>query len=221
MKLKPANGRGSDKTIIGISHNFNFEDLSHKIRPQIFYRPAQIAPSRIFVRLQAGDPGGKLAMLRNTWKKLAPDAPFEYHFLDEKFDNFYKNEARWSAIAGWAGGISIFLACLGLFGLAALAAVNRTKEIGIRKIMGATVTQVVSLLSKDFIKLIAIALVIASPLAWYFMQGWLQAYEWRIQITWWVFALAGLFTVLVAVTTVSLQAIKAAQANPVKSLRSE
>lgn len=221
MQIRHAKGNRAPKTIIGVSRNFNFEDLTHTVRPQMFRRPAVMAPSRIFVRLQPGDPGGKLAMLQDTWKKLVPDIPFEYNFLDEKFDNFYKNEKRWSSIAGWAGGISIFLACLGLFGLAALAAVNRTKEIGIRKVMGASVTNVVALLSKDFIKLIAIALVIASPLVWYVMHGWLQAYAWRINITWWVFALTGLFALFVALTTVSVQAIKAAITNPVKSLRTE
>jgi putative ABC transport system permease protein len=209
------------KTIIGISRNFNFENLTVKIRPQLFTRPADLEPTRIFVRLEAGDPAGKLTLLGNAWKKLVPDAPFEYSFLDEKFDNFYKSEERWSSIAGWAGGISIFLACLGLFGLAALAAVNRTKEIGIRKVLGATVTQVVGLLSKDFVKLIAVALVIAAPLAWYFMNNWLQSYAWRIDITWWVFGVTGLFAMFVAVTTISIQAIKAALANPVKSLRNE
>jgi putative ABC transport system permease protein len=221
MQLAAAKGNNKSKTIIGVSRNFNFEDLTHTVRPQLFSRPAQLEPSRIFVRLQAGDPATKLAMLNKTWKKLVPDMPFEYSFVDEKFDNFYKGEERWSAIVGWAGGISIFLACLGLFGLAALAAVNRIKEIGIRKVLGATVSQVASLLSKDFIKLIAIALVIASPLAWYLMNSWLQSYAWRINIAWWVFALTGLFAIVVAVTTVSFQAMKAALANPVKALRNE
>jgi len=220
-QLVNAKGNQGTKTIIGVTRNFNFEDLSQKVRPQLFYRPAALQPSRIFVRLQAGEPGSKLALLSNTWKKLVPDAPFEYSFVDEKFDNFYKNETRWSSIAGWAGGISIFLACLGLFGLAALAAVNRTKEIGIRKVLGATVIQVAGLLSKDFVKLITAALLIATPLAWYFMHNWLQSYAWRINIAWWVFALTGGFAILVAVTTVSVQAIKAAMANPVKALRNE
>jgi putative ABC transport system permease protein len=220
-QLVAMKGATPPKIIIGVSRNFNFEDLTHTVRPQIFYRPAVMTPSRIYVRLQPGDPAAKLALLSNTWKKLAPDVPFEYSFVDEKFDAFYKEEERWSAIAGWAGGISIFLACLGLFGLAALTAVNRTKEIGIRKVLGATVSQVVGLLSKDFLKLIAVALVIASPLAWYCMHNWLQAYAWRINITAWVFVLTGLFAILVAVITISLQAVKAALANPVKSLRTE
>jgi len=220
-QLLNAKGNQRTKTIIGVTRNFNFEDLTKKVRPQLFYRPSALQASRIFVRLQAGDPGSKLALLNNIWKKLVPDAPFEYSFVDEKFDNFYKNETRWSSIASWAGGISIFLACLGLFGLAALAALNRTKEIGIRKVLGATVTQVVGLLSKDFVKLITVALIIATPLAWYIMYNWLQAYAWRINITWQVFALTGGFAMLVAVTTVSVQAIKAAMANPVKALRNE
>jgi putative ABC transport system permease protein len=221
VQILNAKGDQKTKTIIGVTRNFNYEDLSQKVGAQLFYRPAELRPSRIFVRLQAGDPGSKLALLNNAWKKLAPDAPFEYHFVDEQFDNFYKNETRWSSIAGWAGGISIFLACLGLFGLAALAAVNRTKEIGIRKVLGATVTQVVGLLSKDFVKLITVALLIATPLAWYIMHNWLQSYAWRINITGWVFVLTGVFAILIAVTTVSVQAIKAAIANPVKALRNE
>jgi putative ABC transport system permease protein len=128
---------------------------------------------------------------------------------------------RWSNIVGWAGGISIFLACLGLFGLAALAAVNRTKEIGIRKVLGASLTNVASLLSKDFLKLVIIALFIASPLAWYFMHNWLQDFAYRINIAWYVFVATGIAAVLIALLTISFQAIKTAIANPVKSLRTE
>lgn len=209
------------KTIIGVTRNFNFQELKQRVMPQLFYQPAVFEPYRFFVRVQPGDPARKLAGMQGIWKKLVPDEPFEYNFLDEKFDSFYKEEDRWSGIVGWAGGISIFLACLGLFGLAALAAVNRTKEIGIRKVLGASVTHVAGLLSKDFIKLIVIALLIASPLAWYLMNNWLQSYVWRIDISWWVFALTGAFALFIAVTTISFQAVKAALTNPVKSLRSE
>ncbi|HMC84312.1 MAG TPA: FtsX-like permease family protein, partial [Chitinophagaceae bacterium] len=128
---------------------------------------------------------------------------------------------KWSSIVGWAGGISIFLASLGLFGLAALAAVNRQKEIGIRKVLGASVATIVRLLSGDFLKLVLIALVIASPLAWYFMHNWLQDYAYRINIGWWVFAVTGSIALLIAFLTISFQAVKAAIANPVTSLRSE
>ena len=136
-------------------------------------------------------------------------------------DRFYKSEARWSNIVGWAGGISIFLACLGLLGLAALAVVNRTKEIGIRKVLGASLSAIISLLSKDFLKLVLIAFIIATPLAWYFMNKWLQDYAYRINISWWVFAVTGATIIIIALLTVSFQAIKAAIANPVKSLRTE
>jgi len=128
---------------------------------------------------------------------------------------------RWSRIIGWAGGISIFLACLGLFGLAALSAVNRTKEIGIRKVLGASVSAIVALLSKDFLKLVGIAILIAAPLSWYFMNKWLQDFAYRISIGWTVFFIAGLSAILIALITVGLQSVKAAVANPVRSLRNE
>jgi putative ABC transport system permease protein len=145
----------------------------------------------------------------------------KYNFLDESLNNFYKSEQRWSSIVGWAGGISIFLACLGLFGLVSLAAANRTKEIGIRKVLGASVTNIVALLSKDFIKLVTAALLIASPVAWYFMNKWLQDYAYRINIGWTVYVMSGIFAITIALITTSFQAIKAAIANPVKSLRTE
>jgi putative ABC transport system permease protein len=128
---------------------------------------------------------------------------------------------RWSRIIGWASGISIFLACLGLLGLAALAALNRTREIGIRKVLGASIPNIIGLLSKDFLKLVFIAIVIASPLAWYFMSKWLQDFAYRINIGWIVFLIAGLSVATLALLTISLQTIRTAMANPVKSLRTE
>jgi putative ABC transport system permease protein len=209
------------KTIVGVAKNMNFENLTRKVRAQLFYLSNDLNPVRIFVRISPGDPAPQLAAMQSIWKKLVPDQPFQYNFLDEKFDNFYKAEQRWSAIVGWAGGISIFLACLGLFGLASLTAINRTKEIGIRKVLGASVTHVVGLLSKDFIRLIIVAMVIASPLAWYFMKSWLQSYAYRIDLHWMVFVITGAFAVTIALGTVSIQAVKAAMTNPVKSLRTE
>jgi putative ABC transport system permease protein len=208
-------------TIIGVTKNFNFEDLTREVRPQIFSISPAFIPSRFFVRLKPGNPGPALAKLENLWKDLAPGVPFQYSFLDDKFDQFYKAETRWSSIVGWAGGISIFLACLGLFGLAALAAVNRTKEIGIRKVMGATALSIVGLLSRDFIKLVIIALVIASPIAWYFTYGWLQDYAYRIHINIWVFVGTGIVAIGIALLTIGFQGIKAALVNPVNSLRNE
>jgi putative ABC transport system permease protein len=206
---------------IGVVKDFHYRPFSEKVLPQLFHQYASYRPYKFFVRIQSGDPSHTLALLQKAWKKFVPDLPFKYSFLDENIDHFYKAEIRWSRIIGWAGGISIFLACLGLLGLAALAAINRTKEIGIRKVLGASVSNIMTLLSKDFLKLVLIAFVIASPLTWYFMNKWLQDFAYRIRIGWTVFLIAGISAVLIAFMTVSFQAVKAAITNPVKSLRTE
>jgi putative ABC transport system permease protein len=208
-------------TIIGVIKDFNFESLTRAVRAQLFTMPGNFTPSKFFVRIRPGDPGTALSHLQSAWKKIAPDFPFQYSFLDEDLDRFYKSEERWSGIVGWAGGISIFLACLGLFGLVALAAINRTKEIGVRKVLGASVSSIVHLLSRDFLRLVLIALLIASPVAWYFMDKWLRDYPYRIDIGWWVFAITGIMAILIAFMTICFQAVKAATANPVRSLRAE
>jgi putative ABC transport system permease protein len=180
-----------------------------------------LAARKFYVRIKDGDPSKALAVLQSAWKTIIPELPFRYSFLDEDFNRFYKAENRWSSIAGWSGAISIFLACLGLFGLAALTAINRTKEIGIRKVLGASVSVIIGLLSKDFLKLVFIAVIIAIPFAWYGMYKWLQDYAYRVDIGWSVFIIPGLMAVLIAFITVSFQAIKVAAANPVESLRTE
>ena len=207
--------------VIGVVKNFHFRPFSEKLEPQMFHQFSDYMPRQYFVRIKPGNPSKALASLNRTWTSLVTDIPFEYTFLDDNLNNFYKSEIRWSRIIGSAGGISIFLACLGLFGLAALAAVNRTKEIGIRKVLGATITNIIQLLSKDFVKLVIIAFIIASPLAWYVMNKWLQDFAYRIQIGWSVFLIAGVSAILIALITISLQAVRAAIANPVKSLRTE
>jgi len=218
-------GYSEDKThdpvVIGVVKDFNFRSLSQPVEPQMFQQFASYAPFKFFVRIRPGNPSVALAEIKKAWRSVVVDLPFKYDFVDEELNKFYKSEQRWSAIVGWAGVISIFLACLGLFGLATLAAVNRTKEIGIRKVLGASVTNIINLLSKDFVKLIAIALLIASPLAWYFMHNWLQDFAYRINIDWLVFIATGLSVVIIAILTISFQAIKAALTNPVKSLRTE
>jgi putative ABC transport system permease protein len=207
--------------VIGVVKDFHFRSFSEKVEPQWFHQFSNYAPRKFFVRIKAGDPSKALSVLNKAWSSLVTDLPFQYDFLDDRLDHFYKSEVRWSRIIGWAGGISIFLACLGLLGLAALAAVNRTKEIGIRKVLGATIPNIVGLLSKDFLKLVVIAIMVASPLAWYLMSKWLQDFAYRINIGWIVFAIAGLSVAALALITISLQAIRAALANPVKSLRTE
>ncbi|MCY7359295.1 MAG: ABC transporter permease, partial [Rudanella sp.] len=147
--------------------------------------------------------------------------PFNYSFLDDDFDRMYRSEQRVGTIALIFALLAILISCLGLFGLAAFMAEQRTKEIGVRKVLGASVVSIVTLLSKDFLKLVLIAIVIASPIAWWAMHRWLQDFAYKIDIEWWVFALAGLLAVGIALLTVSFQSIKAALMNPVKSLRSE
>ena len=209
------------RQIIGVVKDFNFEPLSRTVRPQIFSQPSGLQPSRFFIRLMPGDPAPTLAGLEAAWKTIAPEFPFKYAFVDERMEMFYKSEARWSKIVGWAGGVCIFLACLGLFGLAALTAVNRTKEISIRKILGAPFRALVGLLYKDFYLQIAIAFSIACPLAWYVMNKWLENYAYRIKIGPGVFISTGAITVCIVLITIGYQALKSAFSNPVESLRAE
>ena len=217
------NGYSDEMTpvVIGVVKDFHFRPFSEEVAPQMFHQFRQYAPAKFFVSIKAGDPSRAITALNKAWSSVVTELPLRYNFLDESLDNFYKSEVRWSRIVGWAGGVSIFLACLGLLGLAALAAVNRTKEIGIRKVLGASVPNIVAVLSKDFLKLVIIAIVIASPLAWYFMNQWLQDFAYRININWLVFLVAGILVVALAFITISLQAIRAAMVNPVKSLRTE
>jgi putative ABC transport system permease protein len=207
--------------VIGVVKNFNYFAFSKEIQPQMFHQFSSYQPYKFFVRIKPGGSSKALTILQTSWKKIAPDYPLKYGFLDENLNRFYQSETRWSNIVGWAGGISIFLACLGLLGLAALAVVNRTKEIGIRKVLGASISAIIGLISKDFLKLVVIAFTIAAPLAWYFMNKWLQDYPYRINIQWSVFVITGIATITIALLTVSFQSIKAAIANPVKSLRTE
>lgn len=207
--------------VIGVVKDFNFRPFSEKIASQMFHQFNGYAPHKYFVKLKPGNPSEALSSLQKAWTSLVPGIPFNYSFLDENLDNFYKAEVRWGRIIGWAGGISIFLACLGLFGLAALAAVNRTKEIGIRKVLGASLSSIVRLLSRDFLILIIIAFAIATPLTWYFMHNWLQDFAYRISIPAWIFIASSGLALLIALITIGSQALKAGVANPVKSLRTE
>jgi putative ABC transport system permease protein len=210
-------------TVIGVVRDFNYEALTDRIQPVLFHQFARgrESPNFFYVRLQPGNPSKALAAIHSAWKKIAPDYPLEYNFLDEDINRFYKAETRLGNIIGWAGGIAIFLGCLGLLGLSALAVVNRTKEIGIRKVLGASVSTIISLISKDFLRLVVVAFFISTPITWWLMNKWLQGYSYRINIEWWVFGISCVAIIGVALLTVCFQAIKAALANPVKSLRSE
>jgi len=207
--------------VIGVVRDFHYRPLKEEIRPQMFHQFASYVPFKYLVRLRPGDPTPALSALQNDWAALEPVLPFKYSFLDEDLDRFYRAEARLGNIVSWAGGISIFLACLGLFGLAALSVANRQKEIGIRKVLGASVAGITGLLAQDFMKLVVVAFAIASPLAYYFLQKWLSDFAYRIDIQWWMFIAAGAVAVAVAFLTVGFQSVRAALTNPVKSLRSE
>lgn len=214
-------GRRSEPVVIGVVHDFNFLSLHREVKPMMFHQFNGYLPFQFFVRLQPGKTTEAVASIQEAWTNLVPDFPFRYKFLDEKLARFYVAEARWSKIVGYAGALAIALACLGLFGLVALAALNRTKEIGIRKVLGATVAGITGLLARDFVKLVLIAFVIASPIAWWVMHQWLSDFAYHIDLHWWMFAAAGAAAVAVAFLTVSFQSIKAALANPARSLKSE
>jgi putative ABC transport system permease protein len=162
-----------------------------------------------------------IAGLKKVWTTVAPQRPFLYSFLDESFRRQYEADIRFRGLFTFFSGFAILIACLGLLGLATYSAQQRTKEIGVRKVLGASVGSIVQLLSKDFVKLVCVAIIIATPVAWWAMSKWLEGFAYRINISWWVFAAAGLLALLIALITVSFQAIKAALANPVKSLRAE
>jgi putative ABC transport system permease protein len=213
--------KSAPPVIIGVVQNFNFLSLRQKISPFVFREPSDILPSKIFVRISPGKSSQVLATLKKTWNNIVPDIPLQYNFLDEKLNSFYRNEIILGSILRWAGGIAVFLACLGLFGLAALSTINRVKEIGIRRVIGASITSIVLLLSKDFLKLIMISLIIASPVAWLFVNRWLQNYAFRIEIQLWVFVLTGFLMLVLAFLTVGYHTIKTANTNPTKALRRE
>ena len=205
--------------VIGVIKDFHFRSLHEAISPLAM----TLGPdwNNYIVKVNTKDVSGLLSGLQRKWTALTTEAPFNYSFLDQRFDKTYKAEKNIGAILGIFAALTIFVACLGLFGLATFMAIQRTKEIGIRKVLGADVTGLVALLSKDFIKLVGIAFVLAAPIAWWAMNKWLQDFAYRAPISWWIFALAALLALLVALVTISWQAIRAALANPVKSLRAE
>jgi putative ABC transport system permease protein len=204
-----------------VVRDHHFRSLHQQVEPMMFHHFKDYAPMQFFVRIAPGNPEVALGQLRTAWANSEPTLPFRYVFLDENIQRFYAPEAKLSKIIGLGGGIAVLLACLGLLGLASLSTVNRTKEIGIRKVLGASVAGIAGLLAKDFLKLVLLAIVIASPIAYYFMQRWLSDFAYRIDIQWWMFAIAGVLAVAIAFLTVGAQAVRAALANPVKSLRNE
>jgi len=214
-------------TIIGVTKNAHFKSLRQKIEPQIFHVLADYDSELVdlfgivMIKIRGNGIPQALASIEGVWKNVNPNLPFEYHFLDETYDSLYNKEKRTSTLFNYFTVLAIAISCLGLFGLAAFVAENRTKEIGIRKVLGATASTVVAMLSADFAKPVLLANVISWPLAYFAMNKWLQAFAYRIDVVWWMFALAGGLALFIALITVIIQAIKAALANPVEALRYE
>lgn len=206
-------------TVIGVVEDFNFESLKDEVEGLCMV--LSNSPTMLSIKISGPDMASAIQAISATWKKFSPDQAIRYTFLDEGYANMYDDVQRTGNIFNSFAVLAIFIACLGLFGLAAFTTEQRTKEIGIRKVLGATVNGIIQLLSKDFLKLVLVAIIIASPIAWWGMRQWLNDFAYRIDIEWWVFALAGLLALVIALLTVSWQAIKAAVANPVKSLRNE
>jgi putative ABC transport system permease protein len=223
--LEYPGGNGVHFKVIGVVKDFNFQSIHSAITPFALFHTSSktydIGTSYTIARVAPGGTKTIIDQLESKWKTFAPATPFDYSFLDEEFNALYLSDQRMGAVFGLFTMLSIFVACLGLFGLATYTAERRTKEIGIRKTLGASVRSVVGLLSKDFLKLVFIAALIAFPIAWWAMNKWLEDFAYRVNINWQVFMVAGIAVLLIALLTVSFRAIKAAIANPVKSLRTE
>jgi putative ABC transport system permease protein len=203
----------------GVVKDFNFQSLHSPIRGLVLF--PSIRTNHLLVRITGEHLPQTLAYLETTWKKVAPGIPYEAHFLDENYNKLYTAEQRFGTLMNLFSGIAIVLACLGLFGLSSYAAKQRVKEIGIRKVLGAPVAGLAMLLAGGFLRLAAVAMVIAMPLAAWVMHGWLQDFVYRTEMAWWVFVVAGLMVMLVTLATVSIQAVRTALLNPVKNLKVE
>ncbi|WP_430967852.1 FtsX-like permease family protein [Spongiimicrobium sp. 2-473A-2-J] len=225
MDLKDPVGKsievwGKPRQIVGVLKDFHNRSLYEPIQPAIFFLDPEDA-GMMFVKLKAGRTKDALAALGTTFNKVLPDVPLHYDFVDQQYAAQYKSEAITGTLTYYFAFISILISCLGLFGLATFMAKQRTKEIGIRKVLGASIGNITTLISKDFLKLVLVSILIASPIAYYFMFIWLQDFSFRIEISWWIFALTGFATMIIALLTISFQTIKSAVVNPVDSLRTE
>jgi putative ABC transport system permease protein len=213
-----------DGVVAGVIRDFHFNTLREQIEPVVMRVPnpgETWSMNELSIKVAAQDLPATLKRLETTWGKLINDQTFNYQFLDQHFDNLYRADQQASIIVGVISGLAVLIACMGLFGLSAFSAQQRTKEIGVRKVLGASVVSITALLAGDFLKLVLIAIVIASPIAWWAMSRWLQVFAYRIDIEWWVFVAAGGVAIGISLLTVSFQSVKAALMNPVKSLRSE
>jgi putative ABC transport system permease protein len=207
--------------IVGIARDFNFNSLHYKIETMFMFNQKDWGFGTISVKINGAKAPEAIAFIQSAWKSIFPDHPFDYQFLDDHFKEVYRTDAQITQMVSILAFLAILISCLGLFGLASYSAERRIKEIGVRKVLGASLSNIVSLLSVQFIRLVLIANAIAWPLAWFSVHKWMENYAFRLPMSWWVFFVAGLAALLIALATVSLLALRAARANPVQSLRSE
>lgn len=214
-------GMDSAASIVGIVKDFNFNSLHHKIETLTIFNNKDWGYEEVSVKISSQQVPEALAHLESIWSEVIPETEFEYEFLDQHFTELYRADRTVNAIVGMLTALSILISCLGLFGLATFTTEQRVKEIGIRKVLGASIAGVVTILSVDFVKLVLVSLLVAIPVSWFVVNNWIQDFAYRVSMDWWIFALSGILAILIALLTVSSQAIKAALMNPVKSLKSE
>jgi ABC-type antimicrobial peptide transport system permease subunit len=217
---RPMSMNGDTGVVVGVVKDFHYKSMHEPILPAVIQNRPD-GGFTILLKLSSGNTVSVLKSIETKWRQHFPDQPFQYTFQDDAFDKLHRKDAIMGLLFRFFAGILIFISCLGLLGLAAYSVERRTKEIGIRKVLGSSVSGIMVLISKDFMKLVLISLLFASPVAWYLMQQWLKDFAYRIDIPWWAFLAAGVVAVVMAMLTVSFQSIRAARSNPVRSLRSE
>jgi putative ABC transport system permease protein len=211
---------GKKGVIIGVIGNYNFEGLKQEIQPLTICINLDDC-NYLSAKVSTRDLPATMAAIRKTWEGMAPTKTFDYFFLDQRFDRQYRGEVRFGRLFINFAVLAIFISCLGLLGLASYSTIQRTKEVGVRRVLGASVAGIVRLLSMEFLALVGIAFLIATPIGWYFMHRWLDDFAYKAQLGWWIFAGAGVLAIVIAFGTISYQAVRAAMASPVKSLRTE
>jgi putative ABC transport system permease protein len=217
---RPMSMNGDTGVVVGVVKDFHYKSMHEAILPAVITNRPE-SGFTILLKLNPGNTAATLKLIETKWRQYFPDQPFQYTFQDDAFDKLHRKEAIMGLLFRFFAGVLIFISCLGLLGLAAYSVERRTKEIGIRKVLGSSVSGIILLISKDFIQLVLISMLLASPVAWYFMQQWLKNFAYRIEISWWPFFAAGVAALTMAMFTVSFQSIRAARSNPVRSLRSE
>jgi putative ABC transport system permease protein len=217
---KLLNFNGKNMPIVGVMNDFHDQSMRGNISPLVFAgNNGPVFHIRLKPNVSGTGWGNAISKMENAYKKIYPEADFEYKFFDETIASFYENEQHTASLLKWATGLAILISCLGLSGLVMYTINTRKKEIGVRKILGASVSSIISVLSTDFIRLVFIAFLIAAPLAWWAIYKWLEDFAYRTSLSWWVFIVSGMSLLFIALVTLSVQTIKAAISNPVKSLR--